>query len=316
MPVNSGDDAADDPAIWLHPSDPLKSLIIGTDKQAGIEVYNLAGQRQQFVAAGRTNNVDLRYLKHSRWSALAAASNRSSNSVSLFAVDFDGELFWLQDSEIATGLTEPYGLCMYDDGQALFVFVNDTDGSYQQWRLNDTGRPDSPDPISFDAELMREFSVPSQPEGCVADDAYQRLFIGVENEGIYALSADFRAAADLQTVMEIDGSILAADVEGMSLYARGAGGYVLVSSQGNYSYAVFDRLPPHAYRGSFVVLDRPDGSVDGVQETDGLAVTSSYLGPDYPTGLVVLQDGYNTLPEDTQNFKFLSWRSIVEALNL
>lgn len=54
----------------------------------------------------------------------------------------------------------------------------------------------------------------------------------------------------------------------------------------------------------------------GVQETDGLAVNSSFLGPDYPTGLVVLQDGYNTLPEDTQNFKFLSWRSIVEALNL
>ena len=95
---------------------------------------------------------------------------------------------------------------------------------------------------------MREFSVASQPEGCVADDAYQRLFIGVENEGIYALRADFRAAADLQTVMEIDGSILAADVEGMSLYARGAGGYVLVSRQGNYSYAVFDRLSPHAYR--------------------------------------------------------------------
>ena len=31
-PVASSDDTADDPCIWVHPTDPSLSLIIGTDK--------------------------------------------------------------------------------------------------------------------------------------------------------------------------------------------------------------------------------------------------------------------------------------------
>ena len=42
-PVASGDDAADDPAIWVNPDDPLKSLIVGTDKKNGLVVYDLSG---------------------------------------------------------------------------------------------------------------------------------------------------------------------------------------------------------------------------------------------------------------------------------
>jgi hypothetical protein len=53
----------------------------------------------------------------------------------------------------------------------------------------------------------------------------------------------------------------------------------------------------------FVVADRSDGSVDGAQETDGLAVTSTSLGPNFPQGLIVVQDGFNTLPRGMQNFK-------------
>ena len=90
-PVRSRDDAADDPAIWVHPQNPDASLIIGTDKQYGLEVYNLAGERVQSVPAGRTNNVDLRMLDaRGPWSAIAAASNRSSNTISLFAIDNEG----------------------------------------------------------------------------------------------------------------------------------------------------------------------------------------------------------------------------------
>ena len=34
-------DAADDPAIWRNPADPAASLIVGTDKKAGLHVYDL-----------------------------------------------------------------------------------------------------------------------------------------------------------------------------------------------------------------------------------------------------------------------------------
>lgn len=316
-PVASGGDAADDPAIWIHPQDPLQSRVVATDKQAGIEVYNLAGKRLQFIPAGLTNNVDLRPLPAGhQYSALAAASNRSNNTVSLFAIDKQGELTWLRDSEIDTGLAEPYGLCMYSGDEGLQVIVNDKDGSFQQWGLTEVSGDQTSDPLRLQAKLLREFSVPSQPEGCVADDENKRLFYGVEAEGIYAVSASPAESANPVTVMQIEGVTLAADVEGMSLYKSGVGGYLIVSSQGNYSYSVFDRLPPFTYRGSFVVLDRPDGSVDGSQETDGLAVTSVPLGPDFPLGLLVVQDGFNTLPTDGQNFKFISWQEVAKSLTL
>ena len=32
-PVPSTGDAADDPAIWIHPDDPARSLVLGTDKK-------------------------------------------------------------------------------------------------------------------------------------------------------------------------------------------------------------------------------------------------------------------------------------------
>ncbi len=316
-PVGSGNDAADDPAIWINREDPASSLVIGTDKQAGIEVYDLDGRRQQFIAAGRTNNVDLRYLDDdSEWSAVAAASNRTNNTVSLFLISKAGELSWLRDSEIDTGLTEPYGLCMFKNTEGLQIFVNDTDGRYQQWLLEELDTPAGSDPIQIGATLVRQFAVSSQPEGCVADDSQQRLFVGVENEGIYAVSANHEQSAEFRTVMEIDDFILAADVEGMSLYVEGATGYLVVSVQGNFSYALYERLPPFAYRGSFMVTDRADSSVDGSQETDGLTVTSTPLGSRYSRGMMVVQDGFNTLPEDTQNFKYLSWEDIESALAL
>lgn len=316
-PVNSGNDAADDPAIWINKANPADSLVLGTDKQAGIEVYDLDGNRTQFIAAGRTNNVDLRYLDDaSEWSALAAASNRTNNTISLFLISMEGELTWLQDSEIDTGLTEPYGLCMFKNRSGMQIFVNDTDGRYQQWLLAERDTATGSDPVQFEATLVREFAVSSQPEGCVADDDQQRLFVGVENEGIYAVPANHQQEASFDTVMEIDDFILAADVEGMSLYMEGVTGYLVVSVQGNFSYALYERLPPFAYRGSFMVADRADASVDGSQETDGLTVTSADLGSNYGKGLMVVQDGFNTLPEDTQNFKYLSWEDIESVLAL
>ena len=62
-PVPNSDDAADDPCIWIHPTDPSLSTIIGTHKKegAGLIVYDLDGNEIQKVEDGRMNNVDLRY---------------------------------------------------------------------------------------------------------------------------------------------------------------------------------------------------------------------------------------------------------------
>src|ERR671925_1749038 len=56
----------DDPAIWVHPTDPSRSLIIGTMKVAApagaIVVFGLDGQIRQVISAiDRPNNVDVEY---------------------------------------------------------------------------------------------------------------------------------------------------------------------------------------------------------------------------------------------------------------
>ena len=314
-PVASSGDAADDPAIWVNPADPAASLVLGTDKQASVEVYTLRGDRLQSIRVGRPNNIDLRMLDDDEdWSALAAASNRTAQTISLFLVDQQGTLHWLQDSEISTGLTEVYGLCMFRNEVGLQVFVNDTDGRYQQWLLrreaSTAGNP------RFSGQLLREFQVPDQPEGCVADDEQQRLFLGIEAQGVRTVAASHENPARLTSLADIDGSILAADVEGMSLYKSGAGGSLVVSSQGNHSFALYDRLPPHSYRGSFVVADNADGTIDGVSDTDGIDVSSVVRTADFPEGLIVVQDGANRLPRAAQNFKLVSWQLVAEALGL
>ncbi|MFT4861616.1 MAG: 3-phytase [Pseudohongiellaceae bacterium] len=315
--VGSRGDAADDPAIWVNAKNPELSLVLGTDKSYGIEVYDLSGTRVQSIPAGRTNNIDLRYVSgNTHWSAIAAASNRTTNTVSLFAIDHSGQLTWLQESEIKTGLNEPYGLCLYKNVDGIQVFVNDTDGSYQQWLLEDVGLQTNSPTLKLSASLVREFTVSSQPEGCVADDEQGLLFLGVEAEGVKVVAADKDGSTQLNTLANVDGVILAADVEGMSLYKQGSGGYLLVSSQGNYSYSLYDRLPPHSYRGSFYVADNDARGVDGSQETDGLDVSSVLRTDEFPAGLVVVQDGFNTLPKTAQNFKYVSWQDIAAALSL
>src|SRR5688572_22724947 len=45
-----GDADADDPAIWVHPRDRARSLVIGTAKNGGLRVYDLAGREVQAIA--------------------------------------------------------------------------------------------------------------------------------------------------------------------------------------------------------------------------------------------------------------------------
>ena len=48
-PTTKSGDAADDPAIWVHPTTPADSLVIGNDKKGALEVYALDGSRIQRI---------------------------------------------------------------------------------------------------------------------------------------------------------------------------------------------------------------------------------------------------------------------------
>jgi hypothetical protein len=124
-------------------------------------------------------------------------------------------------------------------------------------------------------------------------------------------------AAIIQPINGEDASILGAaaravrrtaDIEGVALRQSDTGALLVVSSQGDNSYAVYDTAS-RQHLVSFHVGGA--GGPDDVSETDGLDVTAASL-PGFPEGLLVVQDGYK--PEANQNFKFVSWRDIATLL--
>ena len=308
-PVARSGDAADDAAIWVHPSDATQSRILGTNKKQGLLSYDLAGRQLQLLQAGRLNNVDLRQnldLGGQRVD-LALATQRDENALAVFEIDAQGDA--RDAGRITTGLSEIYGTCLYQPPQGgLEVFANDKDGRFEHYRVvRRDGR--------YAGELLRRFRVASQPEGCVTDDRQGRLFVGEEKRGIWSLPATAGTRAQPKLVLAT-GQLLVADVEGLALYHGPRASYIIASSQGNSSYVVLDALPPHKVRGAFRIGINAEAGIDAVSDTDGLEVSSSNFGGAYERGLLVVQDGYKRLPDGHQNFKLVAWRDIARALQL
>ena len=303
------EDGADDPAVWIHPTDPAQSIILGTDKQAGLAVYDLAGTEIQFLPAGRLNNVDVRYGFPLGGQAvdIVAASNRTDNTIDLFKIDpATRQLVDVASGELPIGIGEPYGIALYHSCSTgvFYVIVSDTDGEVEQYELVDDGRG------LIDTLLVRSFSVGSITEGIVADDENGVLYVGEETEGIWRYDAEPDAGDDRVLVDTTGpGGHLTADVEGLTIYhASDGGGYLIASSQGSDDFVVYERTGRNEYLMRFQVVDGP---VDGCSATDGIDVTNVALGGLFPDGLFVAHDDSN--PGANQNYKVVDWREIAHA---
>lgn len=187
-----------------------------------------------------------------------------------------------------------------------------------------------------------------QVEGMVVDDKRDILFAGQEDVGIWRVKVTAAGFSGVPRLIErvrefgipgaydaveeecvldegadpgVGGRHISADVEGLTIYhLRGGRGYLLASSQGDDTFAVFDRRGLGGYVGSFAVVDGP-GDLDGAQESDGAHVVGLPLGPDFPRGLLVTQDGEDTPqtldgegePRDQTNFKLVPWDAVAAA---
>jgi 3-phytase len=308
MPVPNGGDAADDPAIWVNPSNPALSAVIGTDKLGGLAVYDLSGRQLYYYGGIKPNNVDLRYGFNLGGASvdIVTASDTDSDTILIYRIDpTTRALVSLQAQARYTGFGVS-GLCMYKSPASgkLYVFVSDSSGTVKQFELFATGG-------AVDYTLVRTLSFGSMTEGCIADDYRQALYVSHEDVALWRLSAEPNGGSVKTQVAAVDGSVLTADLEGLAIYDKGNGaGYLIASSQGSDDFAVFDRQSGQ-YRGRFKVVS---AGIDGVTHTDGIDVTSAALGPGYSTGLFVAQDDRNDA--GNQNFKLVPWSTIAQALKL
>lgn len=304
----SNADAADDPAIWRNAADPAQSLIVGTDKKAGLYVYGLDGKTRHFLDAGRVNNVDLRddVDINGRDGILVVASDRNDvkqAKLALFQLDpATARLTALGKVDGGTG--EAYGICLYRDAASTFAFIVLKDGTINQVALDTAGTAPA-------GRIVRSMKLGTQSEGCAVDDRTGILYVAEEDVGLWRFDARADGSAEPTKIASADDRNIVADAEGVAIAPIGEkDGYVIVSSQGDNAYAVY-RLRDDSYAGRFRIVD---GAIGGAEETDGIELMLGDFGPAYPGGLFVAQDGENAAA--AQNFKLVAWDDIVSALGL
>lgn len=309
VPVGSANqDAADDPAIWRNPSRPQASLIVGTDKKAGLYVYDLEGKIRDFYDAGRVNNVDLRgeVAVHGTTRLLVAASDRNDlmqAKIALFTLDPDSAKLTPMGT-IPAGAGEAYGICLSRNETTLYAFMVLKDGTIHQIALDLAG----PSPTG---QIVRTMKLATQSEGCVVDEQTQRLYVAEEDIGLWRFDARPTGSTIATKIAAADGKNIVADAEGVAL-AEGPGDarYILVSSQGDNAYTIF-RASDESYVGRFRIKA---GTFGATEETDGIELIVGDFGPAYPGGLFIAQDGMQA--GGAQNFKLVAWDDIKAAIGL
>jgi myo-inositol-hexaphosphate 3-phosphohydrolase len=340
---------SDDPAIWVNPEDEGASLVITTMKEGGLRVYDLAGQEVQRIEPEvRYNNVDLLYNVSlgGQLVDIAVASDREHDSLAIYSID---KATGLLTDITAGGLSaDAFSIFGVDDGEATayglaaytspvdgaqYVFVTQAGGAQiAQLRITDAGGGKA------GAEVVRILELPVAPgddpedyqaEGIAIDRETAIGYVTVEGElGLMAFSAEPTGPAGFTTVADIGFEGFTPDLEGVAiLYGKNGNGSIFVSSQGDSSFAVFDRKT-WEYKGSFAVGD--GRRTDGVEESDGLEIFSGSLGEAFPRGVLVTHDGSNgpqavfPTPDDEDgevqnfntNFKYVDLRPIARELDI
>ncbi|MGN3973322.1 phytase [Tsuneonella sp. SYSU-LHT278] len=307
-------DRADDPAIWRNPDDPQASLIVSTDKKAGLAVHDLTGRLLNFQRLGALNNVDIfpRVVIAGKPAVVVAASDRGDRKrpvLRLFRLDTSVPTFVPMGAiHLAGG--EAYGLCLYSREDSLGAFMVYEEGVIEQVELDFTGTKPT-------GRSVRRYDLGSRSEGCVSDPRTGHLYVAEDKVAIWRFGTDPDSSMRPVKFAAVDGVRLHKDVEGLAILPRGRdAGLLFASSQGDDSFSVF-RLPDGAFVGGFRI---GGGTVDGAEDTDGIALDHRPFGRSFPEGIFVAQDGKNRdydagrTRHAPQNFKLVSLRDILTAL--
>jgi 3-phytase len=315
----------DDPAIWINRTDPSKSLVFGTVKVAapngGLAVFGLDGQLKQLLTGpDRPNNVDVEYGLDldATPTDIAVLTERRGRRLRVYTISPDGNLRDMSSAKmpiLAGALDDrgaPMGIGLYKrpkDG-AIFAIIapkaGDKENYLWQYRLEDdgTGR--------VKASVVRRFGAFSgvgEIEAIVVDDELGYVYYADEGTGIHKYLADPDAPDASKELALFATTAYQQDREGLGIYTLPGGrGYIVSVDQrpGESVFHVYRREGepgrPHDHS---KVLTSFTGGADG---TDGLDVTSTPLGPDFPDGLLIAMNS------GSRNFLMFRWSDIAALI--
>jgi 3-phytase len=302
----------DDPAIWINPADPMKSLIIGTDKDSdgALYVFDLDGKIIQEKTARnlkRPNNVDVEYglTLGGKQVDIAVATEREANKIRIFSlpdmkpIDNGGIEVFAGEAERA-----PMGIALYKrqkDG-AVFAIVSRKSGPKEgylwQYLLQDDGKGVVK---GTKARAFGAYSGKKEIESVAVDDKLGYVYYSDEQVGVRKYHADPEAPEASKELAMISVAGYLEDNEGISIYEVNDGtGYILVSDQSANKFHIYKREGEPGNPNEHKEVKVVDVSTTN---SDGSDVTNVPLGPKYPAGLFVAM-------ADDKTFQFYSWVDI------
>jgi 3-phytase len=315
-------DDADDPSFWVHPTEPERSLIIGTNKvkapQGAVVVFGLDGKIRQTVAGlDRPNNVDVEYgLSLGTGTVdIAVATERLQSQLRIFAVTAEGirDITSLGNTKVFADRqgeqAMPMGIALYkrlgDD--AIFAIVSPKNGPKEgylaQYRLSDDGTGKVK---ATHVRYFGNFSGHDEIEAVAVDDALGFVYYADEGAGIHKYRANPDHPTASAQLAHFGRAGFQANREGIAIYARPDGtGYVVCTDQlkGSSEYHIFKRegeaANPHDHSRVVKIVR------GGADSTDGLEITSRPLGARFPAGAMAAMNSQG------KNFLVFSWREVM-----
>lgn len=319
-------DDADDPAIWIHPSDPARSLIFGTNKvkapRGALAVFGLDGKVRQVVGGlDRPNNVDVEYGLRAggRQVDIAVVTERLQNRLRVFRIAPEGtgisEISSPGKTRVLDGRTgeaaAPMGIALYRrprDGAVFAIVAPKTgprEGYLEQYRLEDDGAGRV---RAVRVRSFGRFSGAGEIEAVAVDDALGYVYYADEGDGIHKYHADPDHPDAARELAHFGRTGFIADREGIAVYERdGRTGYIVCTDQIERSsqYHIYRRegAPgnPHDHSELLKIVS------GGADSTDGLEIASAALGPRFPHGLMVAMNS------KAHNFLIYRWEDVANS---
>jgi 3-phytase len=309
----------DDPAIWVHPSQPELSLLIGTDKTAsigGLYVFDLDGKIIQHIAnIDRPNNVDVEYgfqINETYSFDLVVITEREQRRLRIFSINATTRRLY----EFIGGNTNvfinstgnqaaPMGIGLYkqvNDGKFYAIVsrkAGPNRGYLGQYELIWNGQ-------SIDLKFIRYFGdfQGLEIESIVVDDQLGFVYYSDEHYGIRKYNIDPTTNQTEQIGFINSTNLWQGDSEGLALYTTSdKNGYLIGTDQieNGTKFHIFERQGNNSYVNSIITH---------ADSTDGIEATSRPLNKNFPYGLLIVMN------EIGKNFLVYDWRNIEKELDV
>jgi 3-phytase len=298
----------DDPAIWVHPTDPSKSIVFGTDKETNGAIYafDLEGKvlaNKTIRNIKRPNNVDVGYgfrMNDTLTTDIMVFTEREKQQIRLFSVpemiplDNGGFKVFEDTQNIESKL--PMGIALYKspkDG-LFYAIVSRKYGPkkgylYQYILTLDGGR--------IQIKLVRKFgnfSGKKEIEAIAVDAEMGFIYYSDEGHGIRKYYAE--PSKGNEEISCFGRDYFLEDMEGIAIAKlKNQSGYLIVSDQQRGQFNLFDRKT-----NAFIKAVNLTTTA-----TDGCEVVTVPLNKKFKSGLFVAMN-------EEKNFYFYDFDRLLE----